>query len=101
MYELIVSGSVLILLVGGIVGYQIYDIRKVKECHKEDMGKMENKIVLRDPCIERHIVINNRLNKGEGNFDKIMDTLKTYGETLVRIDERTKALAKKNGVNTD
>lgn len=101
MIDLVVSGSLLVILIAGIIGYFIYEVRNLKKCHKEDMVRMEDKVVLRDNCIERHKVINNRLQKGENTFDRIMDTLTEQGKTLVRIDERTLELAKKNGVNTD
>ena len=42
--------------------------------------------------------VNGRLKRGEEKFDKLGETMTEMNNILIRVDERVKALAKKNGV---
>jgi len=62
------------------------------------INKVEDKVVLRDHCIDRHNEIKDNFDRGEKKFDEISRILREQGEMLSRIDERTEFLARKNGL---
>ena len=61
-------------------------------------GNSKGKGVSPEQCSGNREQIQKDLDRGEKKFDKLFTEVKTQGETLVRIDERTLIWAKRNGV---
>lgn len=83
MWTEIVTGGVVVGLVITILKFQHSRIAK-----KVDIGT----------CEKEHGHIEDRFRRGEDKFDKFNKSINEMNVVLARVDERVKALAKKNGV---
>lgn len=63
------------------------------------ISRMEDKVVLRENCKERHGHVEGSVHKNTDNIDKLWVRLDSMNDILIRVDERIGALAKKNGVS--
>lgn len=87
MWSDILSTSAIIVFIGLIFRF-----------HQAKLGKLEDKKLDKEMYEHTQKDIREDLKRGEAKFEKVFDVMREHGETLARIDERTKNLAKKNGV---
>lgn len=66
--------------------------------HQAKLTKLEDKKLNKDMFEQVQTTILEDLKKGEQKFEKVLDVMGEHGQTLARMDERIKNLAKKNGV---
>ena len=93
MYEIYLW--IIITLGGGIIvtggGILIFLGRKLKSLEDLEVSLMALKtsVVIRQYCKERHKNIDKRLETGEEKFEKFSEEVRSMGEAIARIDERT------------